>query len=81
MKALCCNKSGKIELIQKPIPEIKNSKDAIVKVTMSTICTSDLHIMHGTVPRALPDITLGHEFVGEVIAIGSDVKKFKLEIE
>ncbi len=78
MKALCCNKSGKIELIQKPIPEIKNSKDAIVKVTMSTICTSDLHIMHGTVPRALPDITLGHEFVGEVIAIGSDVKKIQI---
>ena len=78
MKALCCNKSGKIELIQKPIPEIKNSKDAIVKVTMSTICTSDLHIMHGAVPRALPDITLGHEFVGEVIAIGSDVKKIQI---
>lgn len=78
MKALCCHKDGSIELIEKPIPEIKNSKDAIVKVTLSTICTSDLHIMHGSVPRAIPETVLGHEFVGEVISLGSDVKKLKI---
>ena len=57
------------------MPEIIDSKDAIVKVTLSSICTSDLHIIKGFVPRAKDDIVLGHEFVGEVVAIGDEVKK------
>ena len=78
MKGLCCHSNGNIELIEKSIPVIKDSKDAIVKVAMSAICTSDLHIMHGAVPRAIPETILGHEFVGEVVDIGSDVKKLKI---
>ncbi len=78
MKALCCHKNGSIELIDKPVPEIQDSKDAIVKVKMSAICTSDLHIMHGAVPRAVPETVLGHEFVGEVVSVGNDVKKLKI---
>lgn len=73
MKALIY-KNG-INLGEKKMPEIIDSKDAIVKVTLSSICTSDLHIIKGFVPRAKEDIVLGHEFVGEVVAIGDEVKK------
>lgn len=57
------------------MPEIKHPQDAIVKVTMSSICTSDLHIIKGFVPRANEDIVLGHEFVGEVVEVGEGVKR------
>lgn len=49
---------GKFELLQKPIPELKDSRDAIVRVTLGSICASDLHIKHGSVPRAVPGITV-----------------------
>lgn len=64
---------GKFELQEKIKPEIQNSRDAIVRVTLSSICTSDLHIKHGSVPRAVPGITVGHEMVGVVEEVGSDV--------
>lgn len=64
---------GKFELQEKVKPEIQNSRDAIVRVTLSSICTSDLHIKHGSVPRAVPGITVGHEMVGVVEEVGSDV--------
>lgn len=73
MKALIY-KNG-INLGERKMPKIIDSKDAIVKVTLSSICTSDLHIIKGFVPRAKDDIVLGHEFVGEVVAIGDEVKK------
>ena len=47
------------------------------RVTMSSICTSDLHIKHGSVPRAVPGITVGHEMVGVVEQVGSAVKTVK----
>ena len=50
---------GKFELREKPEPEIVNSREAIVRVTLGSICTSDLHIKHGSVPRAVPGITVG----------------------
>lgn len=74
MKALIYNKN-KIHLGERQMPEIKHPQDAIVKVTMSSICTSDLHIIKGFVPRANEDIVLGHEFVGEVVEVGEGVKK------
>lgn len=77
MKALVWHKGGSIELTEKPVPKLKNEKDAIVKVTLSTICTSDLHIMHGAVPSAISETTLGHEFVGEIVEVGKDVKNLK----
>lgn len=79
MKALIYNNEfkNKIEFKNRKDPIIQQSTDAIVKVTISSICTSDLHIIKGFVPRANNDIVLGHEFVGEVIDIGSDVKKLK----
>lgn len=78
MKALVYKKNGKIELCEKPVPEIQDANDAIVKVTLSTICTSDLHIIHGAVPLAKEGVTLGHEFVGEITQTGKNVKNLKI---
>ncbi|HIS33803.1 MAG TPA: alcohol dehydrogenase catalytic domain-containing protein [Candidatus Avirikenella pullistercoris] len=64
---------GKFELQERPKPEIKDSRDAIVRVTLSSICSSDLHIKHGSVPRAVPGITVGHEMVGVVEEVGDAV--------
>ncbi len=69
--------NGIFKLTEKPKPIILHPKDAIVKVTLSSICTSDLHIKHGSVPRAVPGITVGHEMVGVVESVGEDVKKIK----
>jgi len=67
-------KDGSIALKEREYPKLRSPKDAIVKVTYSSICTSDLHIKNGFVPRAKNDIVLGHEFVGEVVEVGSEVK-------
>lgn len=64
---------GRFELLEKPKPVLLNDRDAIVRVTLASICTSDLHIKHGSVPRAVPGITVGHEMVGVVEATGSAV--------
>ena len=64
---------GRFELIEKPRPAIIHERDAIVRVTLGSICTSDLHIKHGSVPRAVPGITVGHEMVGVVEEVGSGV--------
>ena len=74
MKALIWHKNGQIELIEKENPTIIDPKDVIVKVTLSTICTSDLHIKNGFVPIAKEGVTLGHEFVGEIIELGDGIK-------
>lgn len=66
--------NGMFQLLDKPKPTLLHPRDAIVKVTMSSICTSDLHIKHGSVPRAVPGITVGHEMVGIVEQVGPEVK-------
>lgn len=78
MIAYTYKEKGKFELAVKQKPQIINSSDAIVKVTMSSICSSDLHIKHGSVPRAVPGITVGHEMVGIVESVGKDVAKVKV---
>lgn len=77
MKAFTYIEHGKFAMTEKPKPVILESTDAIVRVTLSSICTSDLHIKHGSVPKAVPGITVGHEMVGIVEEIGSDVKGIK----
>ena len=72
-----CNKKGEFAFVEKAKPTIKDDKDAIVRVTMSSICTSDLHIKHGSVPRAVPGITVGHEMVGVVEEVGGQVTHVK----
>lgn len=64
---------GKFELVEKPRPRLEHPRDAIVRVTLGSICTSDLHIKHGSVPRAVPGITVGHEMVGVVEEVGAEV--------
>ena len=68
---------GKFELTEKPKPVIMHERDAIVKVTLASICSSDLHIKHGSVPRAVPGITVGHEMVGIVEEVGEAVTHVK----
>ena len=65
------------QLLDKPLPTLRDPKDAIVRVTLSSICTSDLHIKHGSVPRAVPGITVGHEMVGIVEQVGTGVVSVK----
>ena len=77
MKAVVYKGNGTICLEERPFPEIQKDTDAIVKVTVTTICSSDIHIKHGAVPRAKENIILGHEFVGEVIRIGRAVKSIR----
>lgn len=74
MKAYTYINKGEFALIDKPKPTIIEPTDAIVRVTLGSICSSDLHIKHGSVPRAVPGITVGHEMVGIVEQLGSDVK-------
>lgn len=77
MKAVVYKGDGIIRLEDRPIPDIQKDTDALVKVTLTTICSSDIHIKHGAVPRARKNIILGHEFVGEVVRVGHDVKKIR----
>ena len=77
MKAYTYIEKGHFELLDKPKPELQDPKDAIVRVTLSSICSSDLHIKHGSVPRAVPGITVGHEMVGIVEQVGAEVKKIR----
>jgi alcohol dehydrogenase len=68
---------GQFELVEKPRPVLLHPRDAIVKVTLASICSSDLHIKHGSVPWAVPGITVGHEMVGVVEEVGSGVTHVK----
>lgn len=77
MKAYTYIEKGKFALTDKPRPQLQDSTDAIVRVTLGSICTSDLHIKHGSVPRAVPGITVGHEMVGIVETVGADVQGIK----
>ena len=73
MLAYTYMEKGRFELIEKPKPVLLHPQDAIVRVTLSSICSSDLHIKHGSVPRAVPGVTIGHEMVGIVEEVGSEV--------
>lgn len=77
MKAVVYKGKGILALEDRPVPRILDEKDAIVKVTLTTICSSDIHIKRGAVPKAVPGTILGHEFVGEVVETGSEVRKVK----
>lgn len=68
---------GDFRLQEKPVPQLQDPRDAIVRVTLGSICTSDLHIKHGSVPRAVPGITVGHEMVGVVEKAGKDVTRVR----
>lgn len=77
MKALVFKEKGRIDLEERPMPRIQDPGDAVIRVTLTTICSSDIHIKHGAVPRAVPGVVLGHEFVGVVVKTGDQVRGFK----
>lgn len=79
MKALVYHGPGKRAWEEKPKPAIKNSSDAIIRITKTTICGTDLHIMKGDVPEVVDGLILGHEGVGVVEEVGSAVLNFKVD--
>lgn len=76
MKAAVWDGGAQVRLVQKEVPVIEHPHEAIVKVSMAAICSSDLHILHGAVPEAKRGVTLGHEMVGTIVQCGSAVKRF-----
>src|SRR5215472_7719474 len=77
MRALVWEGKGRIEIRNVPDPEILNPHDAIVKVSLTAICGSDLHLFNGYIPTMKPGDILGHEFMGEVVEVGGEVQNLK----
>jgi threonine dehydrogenase-like Zn-dependent dehydrogenase len=78
MRALCWYGKEDVRVETVPEPKIMNPKDAIVKITSTAICGSDLHLYGGMMPTMEKGDVLGHEPMGEVVEVGSDVKKLKV---
>ncbi|NJS10623.1 MAG: glutathione-dependent formaldehyde dehydrogenase [Microcoleus sp. CSU_2_2] len=77
MKAVCWHGANDVRVDNVPDPTIINPRDAIVKITSTAICGSDLHLYNGYIPTMQSGDILGHEFMGEVVEVGSEVKNLK----
>src|SRR5213596_1177917 len=73
MRANCWNGKQTVRVEHVPDPQILNARDAIVKITSTAICGSDLHLYNGFVPSMEKGDILGHEFMGEVVEVGKGV--------
>ncbi|HEX8093792.1 zinc-dependent alcohol dehydrogenase [Jatrophihabitans sp.] len=80
MKATIWAGRNKVEVTEVPDPSILNSRDAIVKITSTAICGSDLHLVDGYVPTMQKGDIMGHEFMGEVVEVGPGVSPAKLAV-
>jgi len=78
MKANCWYGKKNVQVVDVPDPKILNKRDAIVKVTSTAICGSDLHLYNGFIPTMEKGDIMGHEFMGEIVEIGPDVKNRKV---
>jgi threonine dehydrogenase-like Zn-dependent dehydrogenase len=78
MKANCWYGKQNVQVVEVPDPKILNRQDAIVKITSTAICGSDLHLYNGFIPTMEKGDILGHEFMGEVVETGSEVKKLRV---
>jgi threonine dehydrogenase-like Zn-dependent dehydrogenase len=78
MRAVCWNGIQDVRVEQVPDPMILNPQDAILRVTSTAICGSDLHLYNGYIPAMKPGDILGHEFMGEVVQVGPEVKNLKI---
>ncbi len=78
MKAVCWYGKNDVRVEQVPDPKILNQRDAIVKITTTAICGSDLHLYDGYIPTMQPGDVLGHEFMGEVVETGNAVTNLKV---
>ncbi len=77
MRAVCWNGKQDVRVESVPDPKILNPRDAIIKVTSTAICGSDLHLYDGYIPTMMAGDILGHEFMGEVVELGSAVTNLK----
>jgi threonine dehydrogenase-like Zn-dependent dehydrogenase len=77
MRALCWNGINDLRVESVPDPEIVNPRDVILRVTASTTCGSDLHFIDGYIPTMREGDVIGHEFMGEVVDVGKEVKKLR----
>ena len=80
MKALCWMGTEKLSVEEVPEPKILNPRDAIVRITSTCICGSDLHLYNGYMPTLEQGDILGHEFMGEVVEVGPGVDREKLKV-
>jgi threonine dehydrogenase-like Zn-dependent dehydrogenase len=78
MKANCWMGKKRVEVREVPDPKILNSRDAILKITSTAICGSDLHLFNGFIPTMEKGDILGHEFMGEVVELGRGVSNLKV---
>lgn len=78
MKALCWHGSHDVRVDDVPIPTIINDRDAIIRVTATAICGSDLHLFNGLMPQMKEGDILGHEFMGDVVELGKKVTNLKI---
>lgn len=78
MKATCWMAPRKMEVREVPDPTILNQRDAIVKISKTAICGSDLHLYNGFLPLMEPGDIMGHEFMGEVVEVGKGVKNLSV---
>lgn len=78
MKALVWQGINRVAVEQVPDPQILQPTDAIVRVTKTAICGSDLHLLDGYVPSMVHGDILGHEFMGEVVEVGHEVRRVKV---
>ena len=79
MRALCWFGKNEVRVEDVPEPKILNPHDAIVKISSTAICGSDLHLYDGYIPTMEKGDILGHEFMGEVVEIGSAVKNLNIQ--
>jgi threonine dehydrogenase-like Zn-dependent dehydrogenase len=78
MKATCWYGKNDVRVEQVPDPQVINPRDAVVRITSTAICGSDLHLYDGFIPSMQKGDILGHEFMGEVVELGSEVKNLKV---
>src|SRR5512140_1079443 len=78
MKALCWYGTNDVRIARVPDPKILNPRDAIIKVTLTAICGSDLHLFDGFIPTMKRGDILGHEFMGEVVEVGKGVQNLRV---
>lgn len=78
MKANCWFGTTNLQVVDVPDPVLINPRDAVLKITTTAICGSDLHLLNGFMPAMVPGDVLGHEFMGEVVELGSAVKNLKI---
>ena len=77
MKAICWHGKKDVRVENVPEPKLLNKRDAILKISLTAICGSDLHLYHGVIPTMEEGDILGHEFMGEVVEVGTDVPNLK----